>query len=145
MAVGITIGWITWGDWAALAFAAHEADELHKLWEQILKNYAELKKHNEEETNLIDFVSRLVKQFDGILEKIDAAVNAIGELSMLFQHQSEAYKIISGSISKIKASTTVADATLRKDFIMFSIDLTVKKIQEVSSHFLNGDVFPGFD
>ena len=140
--MGVSIGWFPIFGWIPLAFAAHNADNLQKAWAKLENSYNELTKRNKNEATLITFVESMVKQFDGLLDKIDAAISAVGDLSKMFEDQSQAYTVIRDGLSDIKNTTTEEDATNRKIFIDVCINQTVEQIQDVSSLLPSGDILP---
>lgn len=131
--MGVSIGWMPILGWIPLGFAAHNADNLQKAWAKLEKSYNELVQRNQDEATLIKFIESMVKQFDGILEKIDGAIVAVSHLSTMFEEQSQAYTLIGVGLGYINDTTTEADANNRKFFIEACLNETVKDIQEVSS------------
>ena len=90
------------------------------------------------------FIELTVKQFEGLVGKIDEAIAALGELSKMFEEQSKAFRVIRGALNHILETDNKEDATTRKAFIEISINQTVEQIREVSSLSPNGDILLTF-
>lgn len=128
----MSVGWIPVFGWIPTGALAAEAVADRKAWDHLLGEYNELQKENTKEAQLITFVAQTVKQCDGLLKKIDAAIDAIGTLSMLFQQQWQAYGDIQDSLKDLKESTAMSSSTFAQGYIADTIDELVSDIREVS-------------
>ncbi|TFK69547.1 hypothetical protein BDN72DRAFT_897216 [Pluteus cervinus] len=130
--VGVSFGWIPIFGWVPLAFTAKNAATLRESWVTLWESYNELIKHNKDEEKLIEFVQSMVKQWDGILVKMDGAIQAVTVLVGMFQEQSECYILIKAGLSRIEAATE-AGAGIRKACIENAISETITKVTELQA------------
>jgi len=127
--VGVTIGWIPVFGWVPLGFLAANAEDLRVAWKKLENSYNEMVKRDKDEATLVKFVQWLVRQFDGPLDKINAAIAAVGVLSTMFQAQSLAYSHIRDSLQFMNQTITEQDANNRQWSIQQSLDETVAQIE----------------
>lgn len=132
VAIGVSFGWFPILGWLPLALAAHKADKLHNAWSTLWEQYETMKKENEDEARLIDFVTKMVGQFNGIDTKIQAAVKAVGTLSETFQKQSDSYEGIRSTLGFLMLGASTADARNRKAFIASKLKISITKLKELN-------------
>lgn len=130
--VGVSFGWVPIFGWIPLAFAAHNADNLHKAWGKLWDEYEALKRENENEARLIEFVTKMVAQFDDVDKKIQGAVDAVGTLGQVFQDQADSYEGIRSTLGFLRLGASSADAGNRKAFIGSKLKMSVKKLEELN-------------
>ncbi|KAF7555250.1 hypothetical protein G7Z17_g2327 [Cylindrodendrum hubeiense] len=129
--VGVSIGWLPVFGWVPLGFLAHNGDELHDTCATLHNENETLKRENEQEHKLIEWVTGIAKQFDGLEGKINSAVTAVDVLSSMFEHQGKSYRLIKASLGAISSYTNNEDANNRKDFIDHNVKETSRRLEEL--------------
>ena len=142
--MGESISRIPLFGWVPLPVMTHDADNLHNTWTKLWNSYNALKMRDPVEATPITFVESTIKQFEGLVGKMDAAIAAVVELNRMFEEQSRAFEIIHNILGHMMDTTNREDATTRKAFIEICINQTVEQIQDVSSLLPNGDILLTF-
>lgn len=101
-------------------------------YEELVKQVAKAKSDNQEETDLIEYVSKMVTQGKGIETKMEAAVAAMQELHDLFSKQSECFDKVATYLSGMQVGVKLDSLTSRKLFVMNSMTSALKKLKDVS-------------
>ncbi|KAJ4367760.1 hypothetical protein N0V86_009882 [Didymella sp. IMI 355093] len=120
-------------------FAVARRKEYEALVEQVNK----AKRDNEEETNLIEFVTKMITQGKDIKLKMEAAITAMQELHDLFSNQSACYDKIASYLTGMKAGVKLESVANRKGFVMNCLNGAVGKLAElkkVAQEFVNNAV-----
>lgn len=105
---------------------------MRSAWIGLFKRFQELNAYNTEETSLVNFVTQLVKQSDGQLDKIYGAVEAVDHLVRLFENQHDAYQQIIDYLVLLKDDSSEENALNRRDAVRDNLEDTIAKIEEVS-------------
>ncbi|KAF4948801.1 hypothetical protein FGADI_9358 [Fusarium gaditjirri] len=129
--VGVSIGWIPVFGWVPLALLSHNADKLAGSYKRLWQSYETLKRENANEALLIESMNNMVKQFDGLEQKIKDAIKAVGVLSLMFEQQRQSYELIRASLSGMGLMAEEEDAETRNMFIKGQIKGTKKKLQQL--------------
>lgn len=108
-----------------------ELKEVLEEYEELMKQVEKLKKDREEEMNLITFVNQLIVQCEDLDGKMDTAVKAMTELSMLFTEQSSCYDKIAAYFNEASGSVDLNSWRLRKQYVEEKLESAIGKIKEV--------------
>ncbi|CAG5136911.1 uncharacterized protein ALTATR162_LOCUS5 [Alternaria atra] len=119
------IGWISMA--VNTGFAIARRNE----YEELVKQVNKAKTDNQEETDLIEYVSKMVTQGKGIEKKMEAAVAAMQELHDLFSNQSECFDKVATYLSGMQAGVKLDSLTSRKLFVMNSMTSALKKLKDL--------------
>ncbi|ETS78624.1 hypothetical protein PFICI_10686 [Pestalotiopsis fici W106-1] len=104
-----------------------QQEAFKSLWEE----YETLKRDNADEAILIESINNLGNQFKGLKEKIHEAIKAVGVLSLMFNQQSDSYKLIVQSLSGMSHMANEEDAETRRLFIKSQIGPTCLRLNEL--------------
>ncbi|KAJ6440547.1 Hybrid polyketide synthase/ nonribosomal peptide synthetase [Purpureocillium lavendulum] len=117
--------------WIAMGLKAARAAEDFAAYIKAINEANTLQKQNEVEATLIEHVSQMLTQSEGIERKMTDAIGAMTELSELFQEQANCYDRIVIHFGGMHKGTKATTAALRKRFVMTKMDQAIAKVREL--------------
>jgi hypothetical protein len=118
--------------WIVMAFDASKAKSLRDSFVDLQTQVANMANDRKQETDLITFVTLLIKQCTEIEQKMETAITAITELSSLFSEQVNSYDKISAELDRMSASADMKSLINRKSSIDYHLRICVEKLKDVS-------------
>ncbi|KAM5344348.1 hypothetical protein ACJ41O_012885 [Fusarium nematophilum] len=127
----VTTCWVDTLGFMALTAKAARSTEIRRGWDLLEEQIYTATRDRGEETVLVKLVSMMVYQCSGIESKMTTTINALTDLSALFQVQSDCYSKIRGALGNISRGTGGDSAATRRAFITFQMKETVQKLKEL--------------
>ncbi|KAK0666765.1 hypothetical protein QBC41DRAFT_338899 [Cercophora samala] len=132
LSVGLTFSWIPLLGWATLGSPADTSDYLRQNWERVLEEYKALRVDNTDEAVLVDLVTKMVFQFEGIDQTIELAVDSVNTLRRMFQDQAECYEGIRSMLGGFEIGASSSEAQQRREFIDKYFEMVVRKLKALN-------------
>jgi len=128
----IGVAFVPFG-WIGSIVKGIEAENLKAEYNNLNAKAEQYQREYAEGAVLVGYVAQLIAQFDKIDDLMDAAIDAMVELSILFSKQADCYTVISDNLDALDQGVTSNTAKSRRGRINGNIDATIAKLLELKA------------